>query len=162
NYAAGGQLVMRTLLETTASKVWLNEYGVSRVFKAAAKTTVDNPFLMMKDPADRDFVNRAVLNTLSERFAEAFVATALGEPVVKGPLYFGVTCEKYEDIRRVKLRVLLVEARALEELFGPEGTAETLEVNNPVYRARLATLRVMYELYAKGKTSGPPLLGRVE
>jgi len=37
NYVSGDGLAMRTLLETTASEVWLNEYGVARVLAAARR-----------------------------------------------------------------------------------------------------------------------------
>jgi hypothetical protein len=162
NYTAGKQLAMRTLLETSAARVWPNEHGVRKVLAAAARTTVANPFIIMKTGKDRDYVNRAVLNALSERFAETFVAAALGAPYRAGTFVFAVTREKYEDIRTHKLRVILMEERALVELFGPEGRAGELEVNNAVYKARLATLRGLYELYAKDQSAERPVLGRVE
>jgi hypothetical protein len=162
NYRLGNQLAMRTLLETTATKVWPNEHGVRKVLGAAARATVENPFILLKNAKDREFVNRAVLNALSQRFAEVFVASALGVPVRTATFHFAVTCEKYEEIRTLKLRVLLVEEAALNELFGPDGWADRLEVRNPVYRARLVTLRSLYDLYVKDKGQDTPVLGRVE
>ena len=105
NYRVGNSLAMRTLLESTAIQVWLNEYGVATVLRAAARTTLEDPFILMKNPADRDFAHRAVLNLLSERFADAFVAAALGVPVRTGTFLFVVTFERYPVMRTHKVRV---------------------------------------------------------
>jgi hypothetical protein len=162
NYVADSALAMRTLVERPANQVWLNEHGVRMVLGAARRTTVGHPFILLKDPKDQDFANRAVLNVLSERFAENFVAAALGLPVRTGTFCFAITCEKYEDIRTLKLRVLIVEERSLAELFGPDGAAGKLKVDNPIYRARLATLQRMHELYVRDKGSAHPVLGHLE
>jgi hypothetical protein len=162
NYRVGDQLAMRTLLETTAGEVWPNEHGVRQVLALAARATVENPFVLLKKSKDRDFVNRAVLNALSQRFAEVFVAAALGVPVRTATFVFAVTCEKFAEIRTLKLRVLLVEEAALDELFGPGAAADRLDVRNQVYRARLTTLRKLYDLHVKDKGQEQPVLGRVE
>jgi hypothetical protein len=162
NYVAGSTLAMRTLVEKPANQVWLNEYGVRMVLAAAHKTTVGHPFIILKHPKDRDFANRAVLNVLSERFAEGFVAAALGLPVKTAPFCFAITCEKYEEIRTLKLRVLIVAEQTLIDLFGPDDGAAKLEVTSVIYQARLKTLRAMYELYAKDRQSEQPVLGQVE
>jgi hypothetical protein len=162
NYAVGPHLVMRTLLETTAVRVWPNEHGVKAVLAAAARTTVDNPFVLLKFARDRDFVNRAVLNALSERFADVFLAAALGAPVRTGAFVFAVTCEKFDVMRTIKLRVILVEENTLVELFGPAGAADRLEIKNEIYRARLTTLRALYGIHVKDRASAQPVLGRVE
>jgi hypothetical protein len=162
NYVNGGTLVMRTLLETKASEVWLNDYGVKKVFGAAEKTTVEQPFLSMDDPGDMDFLNRAVLNVISERFGEMFLAKALGAPVRTGTFVFGVTYERYEDIRTLKLRVILIEAKVLEELFGADGLADKMTLTHPTYKARRATLKVLHDLHRQGQASGKPLIGEME
>ena len=69
------------LLETTASEVWLNSYGIGKVFKAAGRTRPDQPFIILSDDEDMGFVKRAVLNVLSEKFADAFLAS----PVQQDP-----------------------------------------------------------------------------
>jgi hypothetical protein len=162
NYRIGDQLAMRTLLESTAPEVWPNEYGVRKVLSAAARTTIEQPFILLDDSRDQEFVNRAVLNALSERFAEVFVAASLGLPVRTGTYCFAVTCEKYVEIRTLKLRVLIMEEQALHALFGPEGMAEQLVVKNHVYRARLQTLRGLYALYLEDQKAEHPVLGRME
>jgi hypothetical protein len=162
NYVVGDTLTMRTLMETTASGVWLNEYGVGHVIAAARRAAVDQPFLLLQDPADRDFVNRAVLNVLSERFAETYLAASLGRPVLIKPHLFGLTCEKYGDIRTLKLRVLIIEEKTLVELFGPTNRVASLANLNPILRSRLTTLRIMYDLYQKDRSADRPVLGHME
>jgi hypothetical protein len=162
NYVVGSAPVMRTLLEKPANEVWLNEHGVRRVLAAARRTTAAQPFILLKADKDQEFANRAVLNALSERFASAFVAAAMGAPVRKATFCFALTCEKYSDIRTIKLRVLLVEKRTLVGLFGPEDRAAGLEVRDAIYHARLKTLRALYDLYVKDQARATPLLGQIE
>jgi hypothetical protein len=162
NYVAGDGLAMRTLLESTANDVWLNEYGVALVLAAARRAPVEQPFLTLTDPDDRDFANRAVLNVLSERFAETYLAASLGRPVVTAPHVFGITCEKYGDIRTLKLRVLIMAEQTLVELFGPANLAASLNVPNTILRSRLTTLQIMYDLYQKDKSADRPTLGHMD
>ncbi len=162
NYVQGGALVMRTLLEKPAGEVWLNEYGVRTVLAAAQRTTADQPFVLLADPRDMDFANRAVLNQLSERFAPAYLAAALGLPVRAATFRFAITCERYEEIRTLKLRVLVVAEQTLTELFGPADGAAQVEAPGLVLQARLTTLRGLYELYLRDKGRERPVLGQVE
>ncbi len=116
---------------------------------------------MLEIHKDRDFANRAVLNVLSERFAETYLAASLGRPVVTAPYVFGITCEKYGDIRTLKLRVLVIAQETLLELFG-DNKAAALDLPEVVLRARLTTLRTMYDLYLKDKSTEQPVLGLIE
>jgi hypothetical protein len=162
NYVAGDGLAMRTLLETTSSAVWLNEYGVSHVNGAARRATIERPFLILTDPKDQDFANRAVLNVLSERFAETYLAASLNRPVHTVPYVFGITCEKYGDIRTLKLRVLVVAEQTLIELFGPANRAAELKIPTQILSSRLTTLRIMYQQYQEDLRSGLSVLGNME
>jgi hypothetical protein len=162
NYPRGSNLLLRTLLETTVRQVWPNEYGVRMVLAAAAKTTVENPFIVLKHPKDMDFVNRAVLNVLSERFAGTFLAASLGVPVRTASFCFAITCERYEEIRTLKLRVLIVEEQTLIDMFGPNNGSAKLQIDNVVHKARLTTLRALYEQYVRDRTTAHPVLGQVE
>jgi hypothetical protein len=161
NYVLDGTLAMRTLLESTVKDVWLNEYGVRKVRAAAAQTTVEQPFVLLEEKADHEFINRAVQNVLSERFAGTFVAESLGVPVRVGTFIFGITYERYETMRTMKFRVILMEEQTLVKLFGPGGSGEELRVTNPVFLARLKTLKGLYELYAKDKAAGQASVDRV-
>jgi hypothetical protein len=157
-YVRDGKMAMRTLMESTAQQVWLNDLGVKKVARAAAKTTRDQPFVELEDPVDMDFVYRAVLNVLSEKFAESYLAETLGLPVTAQEYLFTISFERYSDIRTLKLRVLLVSEKDLDEHFGPEGK---VELPNDIYKARLKTMRAMHKLH---KSAGQPAvmpLGRV-
>jgi hypothetical protein len=164
NFVENNTLLLRTLMEEPANDVWLNDYGVKQVLRAAERVTLEQPFLIMDDDEDMDFVKRAVLNVLSERFAEAFVARSLGVPVKAGTYIFGITFEKYADLRTRKLRVLLMEESLLKSLFGPENKGANLAVVNPIHQDRISSLRVMHQLLAQQQSSTKTLhpLGRLE
>jgi hypothetical protein len=162
NYVHDNTLAMRTLLEADTSRVWLNDYGAGLITAACKKTTAEQPFLLLQDPDDHVFVNRAVLNVLSERFAESYVAAAIGVPVWIGTFYFVLSYERYDIMRTFKLRVLVIEEKTLVRLFGPENEAARLRIGDPWHQARLNTLRGMHDLYLKNATAAQPLLHRVE
>jgi hypothetical protein len=162
NHVAGNALVMRTLLEADTMDVWLNEYGVRTILAALRRTTVDQPFILMDNAVDRQFVNRAVLNALSERFSETFLSAALGEPVRTATFCFAVTFERYQEMRTFKVRVLLIAEQTLLELFGPGGRSAQLEIKNEVYLNRLKTLQGLFDLYVRDQTADSPVVGRVE
>lgn len=158
NFVSDGRMAMRTLMETPAQSVWLNDLGVKKVARAAAKTTPDQPFVGLDDPADMDFVYRAVLNVLSEKFAEAYLAETLGLPVKAKDYLFAVTFERYSDIRTLKLRVLIVSENDLETHFGPDSK---IALPSDIYKARLKTMRAMYDLHKSADRPGRMPLGRV-
>jgi hypothetical protein len=145
-----------------ANQVWLNEYGIGHVMAAARRTGVDQPFLMLPLPGDQDFANRAALNILSERFAQTFLTASLGRPVTTASYIFGISCEKYGEIRTLKIRVLVIAEQTLIDLFGPENRATALNVPSTLLRARLKTLQIMYDVYQKDKSAAHPILGQLE
>ena len=140
----GLKLELRTLMEDSAHNVWLNRYGVRRVLAAAARTTTEQPFLSVEPVSEMEQINRAVLNTLSERFAEAFLARSLGLDVVEELFLFGVCWERYGDIHDHKLRVVVIRPEDLERIC----SADALEVDEPSHAARITTLRAMAALKA--------------
>jgi hypothetical protein len=162
NYMSAGRLVMRTLVEVSAQNVWMNDLGVRTVRRAASRTTADQPFVKLADESDMNFVYRAVLNVLSEKFADAYLAESMGLPVESSEYRFAITMERYSDIRTLKLRVLLVSTRDLENVFAPnppEGNG--VGVHNDLYRSRLQTLQAMHALHRRAGDPGVLKLGRV-
>lgn len=177
-------LVLRTLLEDDARKVWLNEHGVSLVLDAARKTTVAQPFVSMGNAEDQGYILRAVLNVLSERFAELHVGRTLGVPAKAATYVFGLTCEKYGNIRTQKLRVIIARPDMLDDLFGPspkwrvrtggaepaaqppddasEAGAAELKLEHSVHKDRLDTLRVLHRLWTSDKPKERRLVDTVE
>lgn len=161
NYLDGQTLMLRTLLEDTALRVWLNEYGVGLVLAAAAKTTDAQPFIPIRSKSDMDYIQRAVLNVLSEKFASVYVARSLGAPVRMGEYLFGITCEKYGRMRTQKIRVIIIRERDLESLFATDRAAE-IKFVSAVHEDRFKTLEVMYGLHADNDESKSRMIGRVE
>jgi hypothetical protein len=162
NYVVDGRLVMRTLLEVPCQDVWLNDLGVRKVRQAASRTTADQPFVSLSDPKDMDFVHRAVLNVLSEKFADAYLAEAMGLPVRSAVYRFVISMERYADVRTLKLRVLLMAEEDLETLFTPDAEgASGPRVPNALYGARLKTLRAMHDLHRRAGEPGVLELGQI-
>ena len=154
-------LRMRTLIEVDTEDVWPNKYGVGLLHALARKTTKEKPFIRLKNKDDRDYLHRAVKNTLSELCAEAFIAATMGKPITRAKYLFAITCERYPEMRTIKLRVLVIEENLLREWCGPGGKAEQLPIT-PFYKTRLRTLQMMYELDQKAQKGEEHELGRVE
>ena len=161
---ASGQdrLTLRTLLELKAAEVWLNEYGVGKVRRAAARTTLAEPFLRIEPSADMELVKHAVLNVLSERYSDAFLAQALGLEVRMRTFLFGLTWERYGEIKTHKLRVIVVRPSDLEALFGPQQKAQRLSFAVESHRFRLSTLEQMYRLHSSSDPVARAALGEIE
>jgi hypothetical protein len=160
--AGSETLLLRTLLEESAANVWLNEFGVSRVLKAARVTTREDPFLRIVQRRDRDLVMNAVLNVLSERFSDAFVARAVGVPIKTGVFLFGLTWERYGEMKTQKLRVILVKRTDLERLFDKASGERELGVIEDSHRPRIETLRRMFELWSSSNQEDRDMIREVE
>lgn len=161
SYVVDDVLVIRTLHEAKTSEVWLNEYGISLLMSASKRTTVDNPFLSLPNASDRDFANRAVKNSISERFAHTYVAEALGLPVKTGKFIFAITYERNPLVRTAKLRVLIIEENTLNQLFGPEERFKTINVTNEVHQVRLESLRLLHKTFSANDKKSEMLIDRV-
>ena len=155
-------LLLRTLLEDSAAHVWLNEFGVSRVLKAARLTTREMPFLRIAEARDRDLVMIAVLNVLSERFSDAFVARAVGIPIKTDVFSYGLTWERYGEMKTQKLRVILIKRTDLESLFGEGSGKREIGVVQESHRPRIETLRRMYELSTASNADDRDMIREVE
>ena len=160
--SGANRLLLRTLLEESAANVWINDYGVGRVLKAARRTTVERPFLQIPEARDRDIVMVAVLNVLSERFSDAFVARVLGVPSKADTFLFGLTWERYGEMRTQKLRVMVIKQSDLARMFeGGEDPIE-LRVAADSHRPRIDTLRQMYTLWSSPDADERGAIGEVE
>ena len=157
----GETLMMRTLLERATTSVLMNAHGVGLLVSAAKRTSAEQPFIHLADKADRDYLHRAIKNALSEICPQTFIAAALGTPVHRGTFVFALTCERYAEIRTIKLRVIVIEERTLVEWCAPGGKAEALPMTD-YYRTRLRTLQAMYEMHRKSAAEGMVDLGEVE
>jgi hypothetical protein len=157
NYLIDGKLAMRTLLELPARDVWLNDRGVKLVLAAAGRTTADQPFLDLPDPADAAFLDRAALNVLSEKFADVYLAQSMGLPVATAAYRYAVTCERFDVMRTIKLRVLVAREADLAGAFDPAHPQHPrVPAEDVVMTQRLRTLVAMQKRFTTGT------LGRVE
>jgi hypothetical protein len=155
-------LLLRTLLEEGAAHVWLNEFGVSRVLKAARHTTREMPYLHIEQRRDRDLVMNAVLNVLSERYSDAFVARAVGIPIKTDVFLFGLTFERYGEMKTQKLRVILIRRADLQGLFGEGSGKREIRVVEDSHRPRIETLRRMYQLSTSSDQDDRDMIREVE
>jgi hypothetical protein len=160
NYIEDGQLCLRTLLELSATEVWLNDYGIKKVFNAAAQTRPDQPFIHLDDKEDMDFIKRAVLNVLSEKFAEAFLARSMNLPVRLAKYCFAITFENFPDMRTRKIRVLLMETETLKRLSDPQ--EKDFTVAEVRHQDRLTVLRMMRDIYLGKQQWSTPVIGELE
>ena len=103
NYVADNKLIMRTLLETSTTAVWLNEYGVKLVLQAAAKTRHDQPFILLKDPSDMHSSSGRGLERAFGAVPEAFLASVIGAPVKRATFLYAVTFENYADMHSAQV-----------------------------------------------------------
>ena len=155
-------LLLRTLLEDSAAQVWINDYGVGRVLKAARRTTVEDPFLQIAESRDRDLVMIAVLNVLSERFSDAFMAQVLGIPAKTEAFLFGLTWERYGEMKSQKLRVMVIKRSDLQRLFDNRIDSREISVAEASHRPRINTLQRMYDLWTSSDEADQRAIGEVE
>jgi hypothetical protein len=154
-------LLLRTLLEDSARRVWLNEWGVRCVQRAAQLTDREHPFLAIDSDRDRDQILRGVLNVLAERFAETYLARSLGLPVQSDRFLFGLTWERYGDVHSHKFRVMVIRPRDLEHLF-ESGAVERVRFERASHEPRLETLRELHRLWRSTDPGERARIGSVE
>jgi hypothetical protein len=141
NSFSEGKLLIRTLLEQDISDVFHNKIAVETVLAKARLTTPSNPLIpLVKD--DAWFYLNAVLNELSERFAEGFLRRDMGEPVTRGVYLICLTSEADGAARTRKIRAMVIRKDLLTNL--PE---EPGELERQVHKTRLETLRILAEKY---------------
>ena len=137
NMLRDGKLMIRTLAELSCAQVFLNVAATDAVIAACKKTTEKDPIL----PIARDdywyFLN-AVLNEVSEKFADGQFKRDMGVPVKIETYLICLTCERGEHVRAQKIRAMLVQKNVLENL--PAKTP-ALEAENHI--ARWETLKFL-------------------
>lgn len=143
NYVEDNKLKIRTLREDDIGRILLgNKHGKRLLLRAARKTTVGEPFLSLPQP-DAWVVLNAILNELSEQFADGFLARSMGLSTRSATYVFGVTCEKDRDVRINKIRVMIIKRSLLERI----DDLEEVEFESPLHHIRLETLRLMKRIF---------------
>jgi len=137
NVIDDGVLKIRTLSEKLCTEVFLNKVAVDRLTKAAQLTTKENPFVPM-EREDTWFYLNAVLNEVSEQFAEGLIRRDAGHEVRVTDYVICLTNESDGDIRTRKIRAMVIRKDVLLKL--PE---ETPKFESPNHAIRWRTLQQM-------------------
>ncbi len=148
----GGWLRIRTLLEKDMQDVLLNRTAV-RTVSAAAQRTTEQDALVPLPEADAWFVLNAVLNEVSERFANGLLRRDMGLPVTTARYLLCLTFEVAGSVRTRKVRAMLVRKDLLESL-----PPEMPRLESPNHETRWLTLQQM----ARAWKSRPHLFQEVE
>ncbi len=138
-----GTLRIRTILEMDCEQIFLNSSAAKTVVKLAKRTTADDPILPIPKEDCWYYLN-AVLNEISERFADGHIKRDLGLPVERGQYLLCLTCERVGPVRTQKVRAMLVRKSFLTALPDEEPQYES-----PWHATRWQTLHQIAEQYAK-------------
>ncbi|MEZ6032418.1 MAG: hypothetical protein R3C17_04955 [Planctomycetaceae bacterium] len=147
NSLHNGKLMIRTVLEKTCEEILLNAVAVERLIKAAQSTTKDNPLVPIPQE-DRWFYLNAVLNELSETFAEGLFRREAGQSHVAIRYLICLTNECDGDIRTRKVRAMVIRKESLLNL-----PAESPEFESPNHTIRWKTLQQMQKAYRADATN---------
>ncbi|MDA1230823.1 MAG: hypothetical protein O2856_08615 [Planctomycetota bacterium] len=142
NALHGGKLLIRTVLEKTCEEILLNRVAVERLIKMAQQTTRDNPLIPIPRE-DRWFYLNAVLNELSETFAEGLFKREAGKPHEAIRYLICLTNECDGEVRTRKVRAMVIRKDMLVNLPKDQPALES-----PNHAIRWKTLQHMQKAYA--------------
>ena len=137
-----GKLLIRTVLEKTCEEILLNSVAVEQLIQAAQKTTKEDPIIPVAKE-DRWFYLNAVLNELSETFAEGLFRREAGKPVDAIRFLICLTNECDGEVRTRKIRAMVIRKDSLLNL-----PKEQPALESPNHAVRWATLQQMKKAYA--------------
>jgi hypothetical protein len=133
-FVEDGELCIRTLLERNAAEVFRNGHMLRRVMAAARKRSED-ALLPLPLPEYWFYLN-AVLNVISEQFAQGYVREEAGLPVETQTYLLALTCERDRKVRQTKVRAMLVREELLRSMDQVQPTFK-----NEFHAGRWATLQ---------------------
>lgn len=142
-----GKLLIRTVLEKTCEEILLNSVAVENLLKAAQKTTKENSLIPVAKE-DRWFYLNAVLNELSETFAEGLFRREAGKPHDGIRYLICLTNECDGEIRTRKIRAMVIRKETLLNL-----PKEQPELERPHHSIRWATLQQLQKAYTADPTN---------
>lgn len=108
-------LRIRTVLEMDVESVFLNRTAARTITKLARATTAEDPII----PIPRDdcwYYLNAVLNEISERFADGHIRRDAGLETHKVDYLICLTCERAGQARTHKIRAMLIQKSLLQNL----------------------------------------------
>jgi hypothetical protein len=141
NSFGSGKLLIRTIMEKHCDQVFQNSAAVERIIAAARKTTADDPIIPLPKDDYWYFLN-AVLNAITELFAEGEIRRDLGMPVRSGRYLLCLTREVEGDLRMQKIRVMVIQKEILQGFLHAEPQLE-----RSVHITRWTTLKRLAASY---------------
>lgn len=147
NTIRDGTLQIRTIAEMNCRDVFLNDVAAEAVQAATARTTEKNALL----PFDRDerwFLLNAVLNEVSERFADGLLRRDMGLPTTTRVYLICLTYENSGDLKTRKVRAMVIQRDTLLNL--PE---EPPKLERPHHAVRFRTLQQLAAAYREDPTN---------
>lgn len=135
NFIEDGFLRIRTIFEMNLGDVLFNQELVNKVLKASKGKSV----ILKMDKETQWLVNNSILNEIAERFAEGQLAHSQGMEVSTEPYLFCLTCEKDDDVRIRKLRVMLIHASMIDRILNNDPP----QYERPYHNVRWGTLQDM-------------------
>lgn len=132
-----GKLLIRTIREDTCEEIFLNAVAVELLINAAQNTTKESPFVPVAKE-DRWFYLNAVLNSLSETFADGLFRRDAGKPCEILRYVICLTNESDGEIRTRKIRAMVIRKDTLLNL--PE---KRPVLESPNHAIRWVTLQQM-------------------
>lgn len=148
NFVDQGEFKIRTLLERNSMDVFRNAEMVRNVTRAARNQDID-PLLELPEAEYWYYLN-AVLNVISERFAEGYVKREAGLGAEHTYLMF-LTSETEGPVRQRKVRAMLVR----EDLLLSTRSEERPRFKNEFHEHRWNSLKQVADEWVgtDGKTS---------
>lgn len=146
-------LKLRTLFEKDIHDVFQNATMEQLIKKGIEQAKENDPILRLPQE-DAWYVLNAVLNRISEQFAQGLLRKDMGLPVTSKWYIFCLTFEKEGGMRIQKLRIMLTEKSKLEN-FPDTGD---LEVESEKHKGRIGTMRLLKQEFTKN----PHLFMKIE
>lgn len=141
NVLLDGKLLIRTLMEKSCEEVFLNSAAVEAVLAASKQTNEADPLLPLPKEDYWYFLN-AVLNEVSEKFAEGQIRRDLSLPVTRGEYVLCLTYESAGQLKTRKVRAMVIRKDVLLSL-----PAEAPKFNSEHHITRWKTLHTMKAAY---------------
>ncbi|MCA9090771.1 MAG: hypothetical protein KDA90_19285 [Planctomycetaceae bacterium] len=152
NLISDNTLLIRTLLEKRCEEIFLNTAASKTVIDAARNTTLQDCLLPLKKEDYWYYLN-AVLNEISEKFAEGPMLRAMGQQVQCQKFTICLTSEADGNLRMRKVRAMVIGETLLSNL--PE---EPPRFESPHHDTRWKTLKQL----AAARTKSPEKFLTVE
>ncbi|QOV88296.1 hypothetical protein [Humisphaera borealis] len=143
NSITDNTLRIRTLIEKNTIDVFLNKVATERIVDAASRTDANSALLPL-EKNDRWFMLNAVLNELSEKFADGFLRRDIGIPVQSATFLVCLTFESAGDLKTRKIRVMIMRKELLAAL-----PAEPPNFERAHHKTRWTTLTQLATAYAR-------------